>query len=238
MKLQALSFLNPAIQFSPCPNCTPQSRYHCRTCFGTGLLCPTCVNSGFKCDGSTRIEPCACGMNHQQAYYYEWLSLSQQNLVNLLVNYEGDVPAIQSTVAMLMQENYLHTSQAGYSYSRFVFTATRIEQFILARYSLLAQIHGGNQRRAPIRGFVYVAAPQLNDRAYYDRINDLLNKNQSAVAVYMGVSHKLPSGLYPYLPHITANLHRPLLIFATPEWFNDYKFLIALNMDKKERSDG
>lgn len=235
MNLVPLSFLNDNHSFEPCSDCSPETRYRCKTCFGTGRLCPDCYNTGIMNVNAAHNESCNCGIKNQKAYYWEFRSLGLQNLVHVPSEYNGDITDIEEHLHIIADANYLHIAKTEFTYSRFLFTYTREEQFILARYAFLSKM-----RLAPkgiLRGLIYVDALQLNDPLYVDAINDILQNNPSAVAVYFGLSHSLPQNTFPYLSHITKNLFRPAFYFATPEWFESYKFLHALWIDKKWKKE-
>jgi len=215
-----LSFINETHQFDPCPDCNEGSQYRCKTCYGTGRLCPDCYNTGIKKGGNSQDTFCDCGIRNQKVYLEELHSLNLQKLVNVPEKYDGSVEDIESNLRIIAESNYRHVTKSEFVYSRFVFTSTREEKFILARHAYLVKSQAMMKPSDSLRGFVYVDALQFSDTSYVDAI-----------------SHNLSHITFPYLSHITKNLYRPAYFFATPEWFESYKFLRALWIDKKWKAE-
>lgn len=213
---------NETKNYMACDKCNEYSRSRCETCFGTGLVCTSCYNSGVIIQDHKN---CDCGMDYQRAIFFERMSFRMQKLITLDRKFMSETKTEWNSQKLdgLAKEGYCKSNE-GVIYSRFVFLKMLPQQFAQYRYTQAKKLNNspaflGQHLHLIKPGIIYISAPETNKEEYVKAVNTLIAKNPDAVLVIMGASNNLTNYLYPILPIITNNLSHPMLIFANLEWY-------------------
>lgn len=198
--------------------CDENNRKNCTKCFGSGLVCTNCQNTG---RALSTLKACDCNVASQNRYFFEMKHYHNQSLIRIV---EKDVMKTEFSTSKTYNEiisNGYRRMTDGQYINHFALLATHPSYFIQNRFKELAT--KALEKGVISHGFVYVPAVSIQDQSFLKNF-ETINKSMddSRVYIFLGLTSALANIEFGYVKFIANVIKYPFFIFTNSDFIQTY----------------